>query len=87
MKHLITTTLLLLATSAGWSESIIRLQPGDDPQTSEAVLFPFDSYSLPYRHGVELTLVPASKKGPVLLKGARALGMERIAESLAGAAA
>src|SRR5438270_61797 len=70
MKNLIATTLVLLfAGSTGWGESIIRLQPGDDPQTSEAVLFPFDSYSVEYRHGVDLTLVPASKKGAVLAKG------------------
>src|SRR5213592_2844835 len=61
--------IALAASRAARAETPIRLKPGDDPNQSEAVLFPFDSYSVPYRHGVELTLVPASKKGPVLEKG------------------
>jgi hypothetical protein len=53
--------LLSLVTSRARGEFVIQLHSSDDAYTSEAVLFPFDAYSLPYRHGVELTLVSGSK--------------------------
>lgn len=36
----------------------------------ELVLFPFDTYSIPFRSGMELTLVEASRPGRVLRRGA-----------------
>lgn len=52
-------------------QNVIRL---DDPQmesAGEAVLFPFDNYSVPFRHGVQLQLVQAEKYSgnPVITTG------------------
>ena len=60
--------LFLVAAHAS-AETMIRIRPDQDPRVSEAVLFPFDPYSVTYRHALELTLVPGSKRGVVLKPG------------------
>src|SRR5215831_6922948 len=64
-----TLLLLTLHVSIARGETSIHLERSDDPRASEAVLFPFDPYSLTYRHALELTLIPGSKKGIVLKPG------------------
>jgi len=47
----------------------------EQSQSKEAVLFPFDSYSIPFRHGLQLELIPAKRYegNPVLKPGGTGL--------------
>jgi len=61
---------ILLAAPAGLPESGSAIRLGEN-NLQEAVLFPFDTFSLPLRHGVELRLIPAVRHegNPVLPRG------------------
>lgn len=61
---------IMLVLSAATLEAAPVIRVGDGG-LEEAVLFPFDNYSLPFRHGVELRLIPAERHedNPVVPKG------------------
>lgn len=71
--HLVAAALLLWvkpALVAAFGITIDLTQP-ITPSPGEAVLFPFDHYSLPFRHGLQLELISAQRDGanPVLKPG------------------
>jgi hypothetical protein len=76
MHHQLLWAALLLAAcslpAAAQAQSNLHLTATDDPDhphLREAVLFPFDRYSVPFRHGLELTLISGHKEGVVLRPG------------------
>jgi hypothetical protein len=63
--------VILLAFPVSAAPFMIDLDAAQASETREAVLFPFDNYSVPFRHGLQLELITSSRytANPVLKLG------------------
>src|ERR1051325_6700577 len=72
-RTLVHLVLLLCCADVARAEFIIDLAHPQTNGTNEAVLFPFDNYALPFRKGLEMSLLRSEHTrapyNPVLVRG------------------